>query len=75
MQALADFAASEAGKFYASVCERYNLDPAAPFDDDVEAFNARVAFAMNAPQPQEEPVADAKVVTDLDAQIEAIRRG
>ena len=41
---LANFATSEHGKLYGRVCERYGLDPAAHLDDDVMAYNLRVAL-------------------------------
>jgi hypothetical protein len=44
MKALAKFVRSDEGRFYGLVCEKYGLDPGAPFDDDVTAYNVRAAF-------------------------------
>ena len=76
MQALADFAASDAGLLYARVCERWHTDPGAPFaEDEITAYNARVAFAHylahatgeDASQPSVETYPDGHtVVSGLD---------
>jgi len=44
---LATFAATPAGKLYHRTCERYGVDPAAGFADDVLAHNFRVILALN----------------------------
>lgn len=46
MESLARFADSPLGSFYAAVCERYGIDPAASLEDDVEAFNLRAGLAL-----------------------------
>jgi hypothetical protein len=59
MSKVAEFARSDAGQMYAATCERYGLDPAAGFADDVLAFNLRAALLVNAPQ-EEEPDFETK---------------
>jgi hypothetical protein len=51
---LATFAQSAGGKLYRDVCERFGVDPAAGLDDDVLAYQFRVALAV---AHQEEPAA------------------
>ena len=46
--ALAAFARSDNGRFYADVCERFGVDPGAAIDDDVLAFQLRAALAVMA---------------------------
>jgi hypothetical protein len=50
MAAIGAFARSEGGAVYAAVCERYGLDPAAGFTDDLLAFNLRAALLGSAPK-------------------------
>lgn len=40
------FAASDQGRFYASVCHDWRVDPGAPIADDVVAFNLRAALTL-----------------------------
>jgi len=52
---LADFAASDHGKLYGRVCERYGIDPAAGITDDVLAYNLRAGLALaglEVPEPE-----------------------
>ena len=58
--ALAAFARSNTGKFYAGVCEKYGVDPGAAIDDDVVAFQLRAALAVVSSQ-------DAKAEENPDA--------
>lgn len=44
--ALAEFAQSDSGQFYAAVCDRYGVDPGAAISDDVVAYQLRAAFAV-----------------------------
>lgn len=52
---LATFARSDAGSLYRRVCERFSVDPAAGFDDDVLAYNFRLALAVVDAHSQPEP--------------------
>lgn len=66
MKALAEFVRSDEGKFYGLVCERYGLDPGAPFDDDVIAYNVRAAFvavgALESPEPSVDVSPSGRIV-------------
>jgi hypothetical protein len=53
MAAVAAFARSDQGRLYATVCDRWGIDPGARFSDDVVAFNLRAA--LMAAQPVEVP--------------------
>jgi hypothetical protein len=46
LQHLATFAESKGGKHYRDVCERFGVDPAAHVDDDVMAYQFRLALAV-----------------------------
>jgi hypothetical protein len=59
MSKVAEFARSDTGQMYATTCERYGLDPAVGFADDVLAFNLRAALLVNAPR-EEEPDFETK---------------
>lgn len=52
MGRVAAFAASPIGQIYGATCERYGVDPAASFTDDVLAFNLRAALMVNAPKAE-----------------------
>lgn len=70
---LAAFALSDQGQMYGSVCEFWGTDPGAPLDDDVLAFNLRVALMITRPKPVETDDRSG-VVTDLESQLEAMLR-
>jgi hypothetical protein len=53
---LVAFAQSDRGRAYAAVCERYHVDPAGSFSDDVLAHNFRMALAFDATQQNAETV-------------------
>jgi hypothetical protein len=53
---LVAFAQSDRGRAYAAVCERYHVDPAGSFSDDVLAHNFRMALAFDAAQQNAETV-------------------
>lgn len=46
MAAVAAYARSEQGQLYGAACERYGVDPASAFSDDVLGFNFRIALAL-----------------------------
>lgn len=56
MRVLAEFAASEAGKAFARIEERWGRDPAAALEemDDVLAHNLRAALLMTLNEDREE---------------------
>jgi hypothetical protein len=54
MAPLVAFAQSDRGRAYAAVCERYHVDPAGSFSDDVLAHNFRMALAFDAAQQASE---------------------
>jgi hypothetical protein len=54
MRDVAAFASSDEGRLYATTCERWGIDPGAILDDDVLAYNLRLALVM-ADRPEPEP--------------------
>lgn len=61
MRALGSFVGSTEGKFYGLVCDRYGIDPGAPFRDEVVAYNVRAAYlAVGNDQPTDDAEAAAK---------------
>lgn len=58
---LAHFAESKGGKHYRDVCERFGVDPAAHVDDDVMAYQFRLALAVAHPEPEPD---EPEVATD-----------
>jgi hypothetical protein len=56
MAPLVAFAQSDRGRAYVAVCERYHVDPAGSFSDDVLAHNFRMALAFDATQQSAETV-------------------
>jgi hypothetical protein len=60
VRALAAFAVSDLGRYYAGVCRLWGIDPAAFLEkeDDVMAFNLRAALTKSLaaePEPDPEP--------------------
>jgi hypothetical protein len=47
LEHIATFAESKDGKLYRDICERFGVDPGAALDDDVMAYQLRVALAIS----------------------------
>jgi hypothetical protein len=72
--ALAGFIASPDGALYGRYCEAYGEHPGDIFSDDVMRFQVGMAYLMKRHHDQPEALDDTPgIVTDLDAQIRAMR--
>lgn len=59
---IATFAASDAGKVYGRTCQRFGVDPAAGLDDDVMAYNLRVALLVSDVEPDDDEPGESEFV-------------